>query len=212
MDRASIDDMARLMRLMAGATEPEPEARPAPTRQAVAEATRPKGDPEVEAMRVILERLNRAGADAVDRLLEDAETDRTLGEALVTDRTAQGARIGNWEIRVHEATNQKRYDVVNAVTTEPIAKDLFLYEAAYGLAKHLNQGVTINDRRVRNLLQIEEEFVRNRTDALSMKRRRDRLSRDGDSVGAAIAEDRYDAAKRRAILARQRLQELSGIR
>lgn len=210
MDRASIDDMARLMRLTAGVAEPE--ATPEPVRRAAVEAARPKGDPEVAAMRVILERLQQASATVVDRLLEEADSDRELGEALVTERTALGARIGTWEICLHEADDGRRYDVVNTATGEPIAKDLFLYEAAYGLAKHLNQGVTVNDRRVRNLLQIEEDFVRHRADAITLKRRRDRLSRDGDSVAAAVAEDRYDEAKRRAVLARQRLQELSGIR
>lgn len=210
MDRASIDDMARLMRLMNGETDlPQTTGRISAPHTSSA----PKGDPEVEAMKVILERLNQASGEVVERLYEEAEHDHELGEALATDTTEHGARIGGWEIRVNEVgIGDRRYDVVNAVTKEPIAKDLFLYEAAYGLVKHLNQGVTINDRRVRHLLRIEEEFVRNRTDAASHKRRRDRLNDQGDEVGAAIAEDRFDESKRRAIIARDRLQHLAGIR
>lgn len=212
IDRASIDDMSRLMRILSeGGSVPVADIKPA----SVAEKTqpaRPKGDPDVDAMRVILERLQSASTTVVEHLVETGEKDKVLGEALTTNRTETGARIGNWEIRLHEEGREKRYDVVNTATNEPIAKDLYLYEAAYGLTKHLNQGLTINDRRVKNMMQIEEDFVRHRNDAVSMKRRKERLIREGNSQAALVAEDRYDEAKRQAIHARQRLKEMTGIR
>lgn len=213
IDRASVDDMARLMKILSeGKSQPEPARQAGLSTSISPQQSTPVGDPNIDAMRNILERFQSASTTVIEHLVEKAEKNPQLSEALTTSANEHGAQIGNWEIRVNEVGKDRRYDVVNIVTEEPIATNLYLYEAAYGLAKELNRGITVNDRRIKNLLRLEEDFVRFRNDAISMKRRRTRLISEGDRMAAAVAEDRYDEAKRRAVYARQQLQEMFNMR
>lgn len=227
VDRKAIEDMAKIMAAMNAASqsvasddlmESGPTGRHAPT----PDPAQPTGstsiarstltDPNVDAMKVILERINAVADIPVDRLTIAAEKDRVLAEALKTEKTDKGARIGDWEIVVNEGADLKTYDVVSTATGQPLAKDLYLYDAAYGLVKRLNEGVTINDGRIRELLRLEEDYARNRDEAAQFKQQTERLRQKGEDVRAAIAEDRFDKSQTLAIEARERLLKLAGLR
>lgn len=219
VDHKAVDDMARLMSILneksVGMDETDdmlietdipfgddldarpviPPAEPAAT-----------GNPDVDAMKAILEKFQAVGGD---HLFETEDPD--VREALVTEKTPTGARIGSWEIVVTEG-DIRQYDVVHTATREPIAKDLYLYEAAYGLVKRLNEGGTINDSRVKDLLRLEEEYAKNRNDAAQYRQRTKTLREKGETVRAAVAEDRYDDASRRAKDAHERILRLAGLR
>ena len=62
----------------------------------------------VAAMKTILERFH----SAADNVVTDAPHDRVLREALATEETTRGARIGSWEIRVNQDGRYKQYEVV----------------------------------------------------------------------------------------------------
>jgi hypothetical protein len=218
VDARAVADMAHLIAAFSSAGEHESILVEDAEGQGIADGitARPAGDldgepigrsvitdPNIDAMRVILERMNTAGDGMI--LKSDVR------EALQTERTATGARVGTWEIVVHDS-DPKTYDVVHCTTREPIAKGLYLYEAAYGLVKRLNEGVAINDKPVRDLLRLEEDYARNRNDAALYRRRTKSLREKGEDVRAAVAEDRYDDASRRAIEARERILRLAGLR
>lgn len=159
----------------------------------------------VDEMKKILEAFNGAVVDG--SVVNDPE----VREALEIEPTPRGARIGSWEIEKHEGATA-RYDVVGSETGIAIARDLYLYDAARGLVRALNEGVSITDARVRDLLKLEEDFARNRDDAVSYRTRARKLRESADEQRAAVAEDRGDEAERQAEAARDRILHLAGLR
>jgi hypothetical protein len=137
--------------------------------------------------------------------------DAEYEEALATEPTPRGARIGAWEIVVNEGA-VKTYDVVSEDGSTVIARNLYLYEAALGLVRRLNEGVAINDKPIRELMTLEENFARARNDAVSYKARSQNLHAKGETRRALVAEDRFDRAQGEAMSAHEEILRLAGIR
>lgn len=167
---------------------------------------------EVADMKKILERLNAATSNAVHTLQEQANYDRDVREALETERTPTGARVGSWEIRVNLEEKMgkevRNYDVIHSQTGEPIAKTLYLYEVAHGLVRLFNRGETLTSQSVRDLLTLEETYTRNRIDALRFKKRYNDAVSKKDYTNADIFEARYQNARQHALTAKERITDL----
>ena len=211
-NRSDVDSMQRLMDIMNNgmineSAEPSFNQIHSSQPDRIASTVVVSGDAGVSSMKEILSRFYESTNNSVERVVtEKAEQSPLLKEALNTHLTETGVQVGSWEIKVHEdAPNQKTYDVTNVHTGEPIAHDLSLYESALGLTKLLNRNVGINSSRVREILELEEEFTRHRTDAAVFKRKISRMLKEGDDFRANIAEDRYEECKRQAIELRSRL-------
>ena len=196
IDRSEVDQMAKFMAALKGGSE---TTYATPSQSA---AQTPVGDPAVAEMKTILERFH----SATDQVVTEATYDRELREALVTEATEYGARIGSWEIRVHPIGNRKMYDVVNIVSGEPLAVELLLYEAARGLVRILNEGGRINSREAIELLRAEQEYDNMVHDMVLYKHR---LRTNATSPRVTVFEARYGDAKRRAIAARERVCQLA---
>lgn len=167
-----------------------------------------------DMMRNLLAKMNSfEGSNAVhkvsERLVESSKVNRPLREAMRTERTPRGARIGDWEIAVSDELGRKTYDVAHAVTGQPIASDLTLYEAAQALVNALNEGATINQAAVQDILKLEEEYARSRADALHFRNTRKAAEVKGDDHRMEIAEARYGEAVRRAAIAQGKLRSLT---
>jgi hypothetical protein len=210
VDKKDVDDMKRLMDIMSSgniADEPqnihEAYSQPRSTVSPPAIATHPG----TAGMKEILQRFYESTQESVERVVTTkAEQSPLLKEALETKRTSSGVQVGSWEIRVNEGSSgDKTYDVVNIHTDEPIAHDLSLYESALSLTKLLNRNAGINNPKVREVLELEENFTRQRTDAAQFKRKMTRMLKEGDDFRANVAEDRYEQCKQAAIALRSRL-------
>lgn len=239
VDRASVDAMANIMRMLNADSSMAPEHANLVTEprdshdhnlfpglnsinadfdpslvesQAPAISRAIVSDPSIDAMKNILLAMQSVSTSPVERLAEAAEADPELKAALVTERTERGARIGSWEIIVNEGKNLSTYDVVSDDGHTVIARDLYVYDAAYGIAKRLNEGVAINDKKIRDLLKLEEEYAKNRNDAAVLKHTAKKLREKGDDFRAAVAEDRLDEAQRQALEAHERMLKLAGLR
>jgi len=210
-----VGEMARLIRMMnEGVTfEDDAVAAPQPSTVSIIEGVLDNSsssmDPSVAAMKSILEAFNGTSSPA-DALADRSSMDRELREALITEATDHGTRIGSWEIVVNE--NQqglKNFDVTNVHTGEPIATELSLYDAAHGIVRALNEGLMINSSRVRDILAAEAEYDRARTSAAEFRERGRMLESRGENSRAAIMEDRFDVALAQAKDARTRLVKLA---
>lgn len=200
---SQVNEMAKLIAAMNAATE-GPSA-PAP-RSHIHETARPDTvirtaaplTPDTAAMAKIMDAFSSATNDMV----ATADTFPELKKALVTEATATGSRVGSWEIdgRSIEGLG-KFYNVTHRSTQEPIASDLRLYEAALALVNALNEGATITSSKVKSILNFEEEYARNLTDAVGYASRM--KVTEGQSYD--VAEARYSEAKRRALSAKKSL-------
>jgi len=117
-------------------------------------SSNPVANTDVAKMKAILERFHTAA----DNIVAEAPIDRELREALLTEPTNTGARIGVWEIRVHTSGKRKLYDVISVLNDQALARDLLLYEAARGLVRILNEGGRINSHTAIELLRAEQEY------------------------------------------------------
>lgn len=166
-------------------------------------------DPSIAAMKSILEAFN--GSQSLDKRLADrSETNRELREALVTEVTDRGTRVGSWEIIINEnEEGLKNFDVTNVHTGEPIASNLTVYDAALGIARYLNEGMTINSREIRDILNVEASYDSSRRDAANFKSRMETFSRSGNATRAGIMEARYVESLDKAKSARINLTKIS---
>lgn len=207
-NRDAITEMAKILAVMNSLPDGALTESYAPVENDSTIAPPPTlSDPSKDAMKEILLKMQSV-QNAVSNINDSAKTDRTLRQALVTESTKTGSRIGSWEIVKHG----KMFDVVNTKTREPIATDLMLYEAAVSLARNLNEGISITDKRIRDVLLLEDDFVRNRNDAATYKNSAKVALKSGNDTKAAIAEDRYDGAQARALEAHDRILALAGLK
>lgn len=197
VERSEIDQMAKFMSALNGQAA-------LPAGDSVATAPRPT-DSDTAQMKEILERFHAA----TDNILTEAPVDRELREALITEPTGTGARIGAWEIRVRETRQRKLYDVTHIVSGETLASGLSLYEAAHGLVRILNEGGRINCYTAIELLRAEQDYSGRLQDMVHYKYR---LTNNPNSPRRTVLEARYGDAKRRAIAARDRVFKLSECR
>lgn len=208
---SDVDQMASLMAIMNG--------QPAPRRQQQnfvnngnpdGTVINPKPDDgaNVDAMKRVLENfygVNKGMEKVAMTLIDESQFDSNLRSALVTEETDDGSRIGEWEIYLKEDGKRKFYDVVNDQTGVTIAADLTLYEAAFGIARSLADGLPITSRIVRDILTAEGDYAQALNDAIH---HRHSLSKQLTESRRAILEDRYDMAKQKARIARSRVEEL----
>ena len=194
----NIDEMARLIAIMNGGG-PVDRATSVAAGESVT-------DPNVAAMKAILERFSRGSEQAAERLVAESADDGSLREAMALQQTEHGAALGMWQINAKVESGRKLYDVIRLDETAPIASDLTIYEAARGLARALHEGLSITSKPVRNLLRFEEVFANAAHDAIHARYalRNHALS----DRKRALLEDKYGAAVRRAQDARWRLNYL----
>lgn len=209
-DPKEVSEMSRLIRMMnegVNFDEPEPTVEYAPATTIKEGSVRLADmDPSVAAMKNILEMFQNAGTEP---LIERAERDIELREALVTEITETGTRIGSWEITANEdARGLKTFDIRSVHTGEPIATELTLYDAAHGICRALNEGEVINSSRVRDILTAEFDYARARQNAAEFREKAMMYERKHDPR-QPLMEDRFDEALSRAKNARSRVVKLA---
>ena len=211
VEQSEIDQMVRTLAILNGQ---QIETKATPVSKTLRQPVQ-NGDPEVNAMRSILEAYYgseknvETGMNKVTKaLVTDAKSDRPLRESLTTVSTSSGVSIGEWEIRMRKDSGRKFYDVVSNDGETLIASDITLYEAAYGIARSLSENIPITSQIVRDILRLEEEYAGALSDAIHFKH--SLSSRRLIESRKAIMEDRYDAAKQRALKARSQIENLVG--
>jgi hypothetical protein len=193
-------------------------ARETPTAETTsATPTTVTGSSDVQAMKTILQRMygddnhsERARLiesieDVSTRVSHEARHDRELRAALMTERTDDGARIGDWQIRVREDGKRKFYNVVQTATNICIAEDLLLYDAACGLIRILNEGGRLNSKEAVSLLRAEQDYAGALNNAIVYKHY---LVKHPNDKRAAVFEARYSDAKQRALTARDKVGQI----
>lgn len=199
ISREQADAMGRLLAAMdeatGGVAYPESEeGASAPV------LTEKKGD---NALNGILESFR----NATDDTLEEADGDHEFSLALETAPTKSGGvRMGSWEISVRQEEGfGKYYDVSHTMTKEPIASDLRLYEAAYGIVKALNEGETFTSPRVKAIVDLENDYARALSDAVNFASR----MKITEGMKHDVAEARYGEARRQALTAKSAIEKLT---
>jgi hypothetical protein len=193
VDRAEIDQMAKFMGAINGSSSGSSSE---PPNRATA------GGDNIAEMKLILERFHATASDVI----AEAPRDRDLRDSLNMELTETGAQYGGWEIIVKKSGNRSLYDVIHTATSEKIAADLMLYEAAVGLVRHLNDDGYVNSRELLEMLKAEQDYAGAVNDMVIYKHH---LTKTPNSARAPIYEARYGVAKRKAVASRDQVYRLS---
>lgn len=136
---------------------------------------------------------------------EDVRADPTLRDSLKTTRTTTGFIYGEWELVERKDMHREGksyFTIRHTATTEVLAKDLLLREAALSLVKLLNDGRPINSSSCFQALQADMKYKSALFDMANAKRSKN-----------LVNEERYDTAKNKAITAKKEAKTiLEGLR
>jgi hypothetical protein len=212
--------MARLMQIMEGQT-PAPVSTSQRASHNSADPVILAGpgqvtDREINAMADVLRRLEGAVNNTSRDMIQESFRDHQLQEALITEQTSAGVKIGVYTIQQGldegRLAGKQFYSVINRATGETLAHELSLYEAAHGLVRLLNNGKFFNSLEVRKLLEAEDGYTSHKIDAVRFHRMMRKAERAGDTDKAQLMETRKQASMDRAMRSKADLKRLySGI-
>lgn len=162
---------------------------------------------EINAMSDVMSRLNSISNKVVDTMITEGVDYPQISEALVTEKTLTGVKVGRYQILIKE--DQKRlagkqfYSIYNSLTNDTIADDISLYETAITVVRLLNNGKFANCAEIRKLFEQDDAYTSHRIDALSYKRK---LASITDPVKKDIFESRYQASLDRCMEAKKSIK------
>jgi|GEM_PF-5310229 len=151
-------------------------------------------EPESEQHTNVQQSFQNAAVSAY----EDIKDDVGLREATQTTRTPTGFIYGEWEL-IERKKNEKKtfYTIRHTGTSEILAKDLRLREAALSLVKMLNEGRPINSPSCFEALQLDMKYQSCIFEMANLNTKK-----------GAIYEDKYDSARDKAVSAKKRAQRI----
>lgn len=182
----SISEMNRLMNIINGTSSESPNTSTGQT----------------GVMKKILEAFYSVSDDAI----KSGKQIKELNDAYLTEETATGVKIGAWYIDcVKEGRVRNSYHIREENSYEYLITDLSLYEAAYALVKVLRANENISSRKVQNILRLEADYSKSLNDAIIHKHTLN--SKNLSETRRAVLEDRYEASKYNAAVAKRRIEE-----
>lgn len=206
------DAMARLLEIMGG------NAPSSPIRSSISETTDQPVElagpgqvtrRDVDAMASVLGKLNSLSNHVVDGMITESSGFSEVAEALQTERTQHGVKVGRYQILVKEdpkrMAGKQFYSIYNSLTNDTIADDISLYETALTAVRMLNSGKFANSVEVRKLFEQDDAYTSHRVDALIYKRK---MLTTNDPSKKDIFESRYQASLDRCMAAKKQIKML----
>lgn len=192
------DEMARILMALSGKTAPVAQSsdgtrtRMDESDQVISPGVTQK---DVRAMHDVLKKLNSVSNQVVDGMISESNKAPIVSEALNMERTADGVKIGRYQILIKEdasrVAGKQYYSIYNSLTQDIIASDISLYETALGAVRLLNKGLFANSKEVMNLFEQDAQYTSHRVDAILFKRR---MLKTADEQKRDIYESRYQAS------------------
>jgi len=226
VSREDSDEMARLNRIMNG-------ERPAPT---AASRTTSAGAPnpndiilqegvsgeDISNMAEIMKNFSSAtgvtsfkslhdtATGIAENIVKESKNSPELRDALFTEKTDSGMRVGSWEITKHQragitSKNESIYRVNNIKTGQQIKAQFMVMESASTVVKLLNEGSSFSHPVIQQIAKYEIEYREMRKQALEEKQFWQRAKKNDNEFKQNLYEAKFDAAKSKALLIRERL-------
>lgn len=206
------DAMARLMLIMQGQTPDIPARK---LQESVQEPLILAGlgqvtNRDIAAMADVMKKLENAVNQTSNNMIHESVMDAQLQEALITNTTKTGVRIGLYKIDQNldesRIAGKQYYNVVNSTTGTTVAHELSLYEAAHALVRFLNNGKFFNSTEVRQLLEAEASYTSHKIDAVRYHRMMLKCQKLGDTNKAQLMETRKHSSLDRAMESKRKVK------
>lgn len=151
---------------------------------------------DIKAMENILNAFNNASQNVA------AKVANTINESKKIER---GVEVGSFVV---EKNGDELYDIYDNRTSDTLFEDIRLYETAYLLVKHLNEGKKINSSEITKIISTNALFETYYYDAINHKRTYNIAKKRNDFAKMDIAEARFTRAKEDATLAKRQIKSL----
>lgn len=198
--RKDVDAMANIMRALngdkSGIQQQASMEKKAREDAGIIDTTPGVKAEDIKAMENILSAFNNASQNVA------AKVANTINESKKIER---GVEVG---LFIVEKNKDDLYDIFDNRTSDTLFENIRLYETAYLLVKHLNEGRKINSPEITKIISTNALFETYYYDAISHKRTYNIAKKRGDFAKMDIAEARFDRAKEDATLAKRQIKSL----
>ena len=198
--RKDVDAMANLMKALNGDTSGVKQ-QAAAERQAREDAgiidTSPGVKTEdIKAMENILNAFNNASSNVSKKVAT------TMNESV---KTPTGVKVGLFSV---EKTDDGYYDIRDNRTNDTLFEGLYIYETAYVITKHLNDGKKINSDEITKVMSTNALFEHYYEDAIQHKNSFQKAKKRRDTQKMDVYEARFSRAKVEAANAKRAVKTI----
>lgn len=151
---------------------------------------------DVKAMENILKGFNNASSNVA------AKVATTVNES---KKTSTGVEMGMFSV---EKTDDGYYDIRDSRSNDTLFEDLYIYETAFVIAKHLNEGKKVNSPMITKVMASNAVFEQYYNDAIQYKNTYKNAKKRGDESKMGIAEARFSRAKGEASKAKKHIKSI----
>ena len=171
------------------------------------------GREDVDAMKNILQKLQSLGGDETPAappqrtpMYESVES--TNFSTPTSSHVSSGPFTVLVQIAESNGKEVNRYSVVDG-SRRDVFSELVMKESATALMKLLNRGESTASNKCREILDLEEEYNRNRIEMGRHKQRHARSTQLGETAAANVFKDRFNTAKANAMVAQDTIKSIN---
>ena len=216
-----VNQMKRFMAIASGEKPPPlpPASSNSPQTQEIFTPAYGPTSEDVSAAKDVLERFYAAiggknnTTNVVSALKERAREFPDLHQALITEKTDNGVKVGSWEITKHSrksltGKDETYYNVHNVLTEQQIKANFLVPESAQAVVKILNSGFSTNHPKIREIAQLEISYRHLRERALEEKIQLMRSRQKNRQFKIDLYEAKFEASRAKALFVRERIKNI----
>ena len=151
---------------------------------------------DIKAMENILKGFHSASSNVSKKVAT------TINEA---KKTTTGVDVGLFSV---EKTDDGYYDIRDNRTHDTLFEGLYIYETAFVITKHLNEGKKVNSIEITRVMATNALFEQSYEDALTHKNSYKSAKARKDTSKMDIAEARFSRAKGDANQAKKKIKSI----
>ena len=189
--RADVGAMANILKAMKGDKTSLRESTEAQTQGGEVDLSPGVKKSDIKAMENIMKNFSSATSNVAKKIAT------TINES---KKTEKGVQVGIYSV---EKTSDEAHDIKDSRTNETLFEAIRLYETAYIIVKHLNEGKKINSEEITKIISANAVFEKYYYDALQHRHTYRAAKKRGDYGRMDISEARFSRAKMEANTARK---------
>lgn len=189
--RADVGAMANILKAMKGDKTSLRESTEAKTQGGEVDLSPGVKKSDIKAMENIMKNFSSATSNVAKKIAT------TINES---KKTEKGVQVGIYSV---EKTSDEAYDIKDSRTNDTLFEAIRLYETAYIIVKHLNEGKKINSEQITKIISANAVFEKYYYDALQHRHTYRAAKKKGDFGRMDISEARFSRAKMEANTARK---------
>ena len=189
--RADVGAMANILKAMKGDKTSLRESTEAQTQGGEVDLSPGVKKSDIKAMENIMKNFSSATSNVAKKIAT------TINES---KKTEKGVQVGIYSV---EKTSDEAHDIKDSRTNDTLFEAIRLYETAYIIVKHLNEGKKINSEEITKIISAKPVVEKYYYDAVQQRHTYRAAKKRGDYGRMDISEARFSRAKMEANIARK---------